>query len=95
MSACAEMYQMSVTVGGDALKKGQRRRLMVVDLWITWVDSWWPSTIILRDINIKLWPVATLHKQSFQGFSPLLIISRPNWFQRSLICFGNEVQKCS
>lgn len=35
---------------------------MVLVLWIPWVDLWWPSTIILQDINIKLWPVVMLHK---------------------------------
>lgn len=53
---------------------------MVLVLWVPWVDLWCPSTIKLRDINIKLWLRYTSEAFTVVFFSPLLIISRPNWF---------------
>lgn len=80
---CIRYQAFTTAVGGDALKKGQRRRLMVLVLWIPWVDLWWPSTIILRDINIKLWPVVMLHKWGFH--CSFFFSSIVDYFQAELV----------
>lgn len=53
---------------------------MVLVLWVPWVDLWCPSTIKLRDINIKLWL-----RYTSEAFTVVFFFSTVDYFQAKLV----------